>query len=355
MNRQPARLKVMGIVALLTVGAACGGTWTATTRSVHSATQRAVAPSSKGAPASRVRGSTVFTATIVHPPGARVRYGPGLDMPVLDLDQIGHTETFDGWFRRADDTPLPDEITGRIEPWSRDWFHLADGRGWVHSAALRGSPPAAMAQMAWTPPAVTPAAQAGLVEAAPARQQHPLTCEVASLRMALHSRGIDVDELDLLRLTGVDPRPAELDGSGAIQRWGDPDQAFVGDPDGHEYNHTGYGVYAGPVARAARSTGATVVAEGTGIAPEALYAAIIAGHPAVAWVTNDFKRRAVRTWVAWDGSTVTYTQTEHAVLVVAVSPTQVLVNDPLVGQVWHSKADFESAYSTLSDMAVIVA
>jgi hypothetical protein len=52
-----------------------------------------------------------------------VGYGPGLDMPVLDIDPAGRGETFDGWFRRGDDAPLVDEITGRIEPWSRDWLH----------------------------------------------------------------------------------------------------------------------------------------------------------------------------------------------------------------------------------------
>jgi uncharacterized protein YvpB len=276
-------------------------------------------------------------------------------MPVMDLDRVGRSETFDGWFRRADDTPLPDEITGRIEPWSRDWFHLADGRGWVHSSALRGSPPTGMPPSDWTRPAVLPGARAGLVEVAPARQEHPLTCEVASLRMALRARGIEMDELALLQLTGTDPRPAELDAGGAIRRWGDPNQVFVGDPDGHEYNHTGYGVYAAPVARAAERAGASVVVEGTAVAPSAVYSAVTAGHPVVAWVTNDFQRGAVRTWVAWDGSTVTYTPTEHAVLVVGVTPTAVLVNDPLAGQAWHGRDEFEAAYATLGNMAVIVA
>ncbi|HEY7202119.1 MAG TPA: C39 family peptidase [Candidatus Dormibacteraeota bacterium] len=295
-----------------------------------------------------------FTATIAHAPGARVRSGPGLDQPILDIDRVGTTETFDGWFRREDDQPLPDEITGRIEAWSRDWFHLADGRGWVHSASVRGSQPAAMPQRPWTPPAGVSSPRSGLIEIAPALQDHPVTCEVASLRMALAGRGIATDELSLLALTGDDRRAAEADAAGDIQRWGDPNRTFVGDPDGHISTHTGYGVYAGPIADAARRAGASVVAGGTGIAPATLYAAVIAGHPAVVWVTNDYRRGTVRTWQAWDGTTVRYTLNEHAVLLVGVTPSAVLINDPMKGPVWLARADFEATYETFDDMAVIV-
>jgi uncharacterized protein YvpB len=295
-----------------------------------------------------------FTATIVHPPGARLRSGPGLDQPVLDIEPAGRTETFDGWFRRADDQPLPDEVTGRIEPWSRDWFHLADGRGWVHSASVKGDHPPEMPQRQWTPSGGGPSATAGLVEISAQLQQHPVTCEVASLRMALSWRGIATDELSLLALTGDDRRPAEAGAGGDVQRWGDPDRTFVGDPDGHISSHTGYGVYAGPIAAAARASGASVVAAGRGVAPRSLYADVIAGHPAVAWVTNDYRRGAVRTWVAWDGATVPYTLNEHAVLVIGVTPGRVLVDDPMKGQLWVDRSDFEAAYATFDDMAVVV-
>ncbi|HEY4025330.1 MAG TPA: C39 family peptidase [Candidatus Dormibacteraeota bacterium] len=295
-----------------------------------------------------------FSATIVHAPGARVRSGPGLDQPVLDIDRVGRTETFDGWFQRADDQPLPDEVTGRIEPWSRDWFHLADGRGWVHSASVRGNHPDGMPQRQWTRPGSPANPAAGLIEIPAGLQQHPVTCELASLKMALAGRGIAADELSLLALTGDDRRPAEADGSGDIRRWGDPNQVFVGDPDGHISAHTGYGVYAAPIAAAARRSGASVVAAGTGIAPAAVYAAVIAGHPAVAWVTNDYRPASVRTWVAWDGSTVQYALNEHAVLVVGVTPGSILVNDPMKGQVWLTRTQFEAGYATFDDMAVVI-
>ena len=86
--------------------------------------------------------------TIVPSPGALVRFGPGLDQPVMDVDRVDRVETFDGWFRRADDRPVPDETTGRVEAWSRDWLHLADGRGWVHRSTVRGIDPGALPQRA---------------------------------------------------------------------------------------------------------------------------------------------------------------------------------------------------------------
>lgn len=297
---------------------------------------------------------STFTGVVVHAPGARVRYGPGLDLPVMDVDAVGAPETFDGWFRRVDDTPLPDEITGTVEPWSRDWLHLADGRGWMHSTAVRGRQPAGMPQRDWQPPNSVPDPGAGMIEVALHRQEHPVTCEIASLQMALAGRGIATDEASLLRLTGVDRRPAEA-GADGIARWGDPNRTFVGDPDGRISTHTGYGVYAGPIARAAERSGASVIAAGTGIAPTAVYAAIRAGHPVIVWVPNDLRPVAVGRWRAWDGATIPYTLNEHAVLVVGATPASILINDPLGAQRWVARSTFEAAYATFDSMAVVIA
>jgi predicted double-glycine peptidase len=42
------------------------------------------------------------------------------------------------------------------------------------------------------------------------------------------------------------------------------------------------------------------------------------------------------------------------VTLVGVRPDAVLITDPWFGQVWHPKAQFESAYSTFNQMAVIL-
>ncbi len=324
------------VAALLTSVAfcACGG---AACAAEAPAARPATAVQPSAAPVSRSPAATAgatFTGTIDRTPGALVRFGPGLDMPVMDVAAAGRGEVFDA----------------RSGP----WFHLADGRGWVSSASVSGVAPSGMSQTAWTRPDTIPAATAGLLDVPLHLQEQRATCEVAALKMALGFTGIAVDERALLGFTGIDSRPPEVDGSGSIARWGDPDQAFVGDPGGDPPNHTGYGVYAAPIARAAALAGGAVSASGTGIAPAAVYAAVVGGHPAVTWVTNDYRPGSVATWRAWDGAQVTYSLREHAVLVIGATPTQVLVNDPWWGQRWHSRSEFEGAYRTFGDMAVIV-
>jgi uncharacterized protein YvpB len=172
--------------------------------------------------------------------------------------------------------------------------------------------------------------------------------------MALRFRGIIADERSLLALTGVDARRAELAADGTVLRWGNPNRSFVGDPAGHTSDFTGYGTYAGPIARAAAAEGGTALAAGAGIPASAVFAAVLAGHPVVAWVTSDYQRHQLRTWRAWDGAQVSYTMAEHAVLVIGVTPAVVVINDPWWGQVWRSRSTFEAAYATLDGMAVVV-
>lgn len=189
-------------------------------------------------------------------------------------------------------------------------------------------------------------------------QDHRLSCEAAALKMALAYEGIKVDELTLMRYMSLDSRPARIS-NGTLVTWGDPAQAYVGNPDGHIEWYTGYGVYNGPVARAALRAGAHVVGSGSGlygkgIAPNAIYQAVLSGHPAVVWISNTYRAVRLARYTAYDGATVMYTLTEHAVTVIGVRPGAVLINDPWFGQAWHSKAQFESAYRTFDDMAVII-
>jgi uncharacterized protein YvpB len=190
-------------------------------------------------------------------------------------------------------------------------------------------------------------------------QAHRLSCEAAALRMALAYRSIATDELTLIAYMGDDLRPARLDSRGRLVTWGDPMTAYVGNPDGRLTSYTGYGVYFGPIVRAARRAGATVIADGSGlygsgIAPAEVYRAILQGHPVVAWISNTYHAVALARYVAYDGGTVRYTLTEHAVTLIGVRPDAVLINDPWFGRAWHPKAQFESAYRTFAEMAVVL-
>lgn len=191
-------------------------------------------------------------------------------------------------------------------------------------------------------------------------QDHALSCEAAALKMALAYEGIATDELTLIRYMSDDWRAARFDAHGNLVGWGDPAHAFVGNPDGNIDRYTGYGVYSAPVARAALRAGAHVFKSGsglygTGIPPSAIYDAVLAGHPVVAWISNTYHDVPLLRYTAYDGATVWYTLTEHAVTIVGVKPGYVLINDPWFGHAWHKKAQFESAYKTFDDMAVVIA
>ena len=190
-------------------------------------------------------------------------------------------------------------------------------------------------------------------------QQHNLSCEAAALRMALSYYKILAGETTLIGFMTRDSRPAKFDTRGNLVTWGDPATGFVGNPDGRIERYTGYGVYYQPVALAAWAAGATVIEAGSGlygspIPPADLYGAVLDGHPAVAWISNTYRQVGLHSYVAYDGTAVRYTLTEHAVTVIGVRPSAVLIDDPWFGRAWHPKAQFESAYRTFAGMAVIV-
>lgn len=178
--------------------------------------------------------------------------------------------------------------------------------------------------------------------------------------MALAYEGITVDEMTLVGYMTNDRRPAQFDSRGRLVAWADPAKGFVGDPDGRIDRLTGYGVYFGPVAVATTLAGANVVKAGGGlygsaIPPSELYDAVLDGHPVVAWISNTYRTVSLSRYTAFDGAPVSYALTEHAVTLIGVRPDAVLINDPWFGQHWHSKAQFEAAYATFQQMAVIVA
>ena len=185
------------------------------------------------------------------------------------------------------------------------------------------------------------------------RQKLALSCEAASLRMSLAYKGIATTEASILSLVGADTRGPYFED--AVLRWGDPYATFVGDVNGSEVLLTGYGTYYPTIAAAAARLGAVVLAGGQGIAPDALYAYILAGHPAVAWVTYEWVAATRSDYTAFDGTGIPYAgPVEHAVAIAGVSAANVLINDPDAGQYWIPKATFEAAYATYNQMAVVV-
>ena len=178
-------------------------------------------------------------------------------------------------------------------------------------------------------------------------------CEAAALRMVLAARRVQVSDQQIMDRVGVDRDHPEFGHSGP--RSGDPYRAFVGDPNGSERGGTGFGVYAPPIAAAARSFGLGVVVYGHGVAPALLSELVEAGHPAVAWVDYLWRSRVPSLYRAWDGQLVPYAgPAEHAVAVVAADPNRFEINDPARGRYWISATQFAAGYSSYEDMAVVI-
>jgi uncharacterized protein YvpB len=171
--------------------------------------------------------------------------------------------------------------------------------------------------------------------------------------MALAYEGIATTDKAVLDIMGSDPRGPVFDQSG--MHWGDPFAAFVGNVNGSEIALTGYGVYYPPIAHAATVLGGKVLRSGQNIAPAELYDAVLTGHPAVVWVTYHWVRLTRKDYVAFDGKTVTYAGPgEHAVTLVGVQPSRVLINNPATGVEWIDKTTFEAIYAIYDHMAVIL-
>jgi uncharacterized protein YvpB len=178
-------------------------------------------------------------------------------------------------------------------------------------------------------------------------------CEAAALRMVLAARGVAVSDREVLDRVGVDLDHPEFGHSGP--RSGDPYRAFVGDPDGSERGGTGFGVYAPPIAAAARSFGLGVLVAGDGVDPDLLGDLVQAGHPAVVWVDYLWRDRAPDWYRAYDGRLVPYAgPAEHAVVVAAVDGDRFEVDDPARGRYRIDAARFAAGYATYGDMAVVV-
>ena len=206
--------------------------------------------------------------------------------------------------------------------------------------------------------AVTPSVDSNLIANVPHRRQgRALTCEEASLSMALAHAGISRTEDEVLAQMVVDVRPGRVENG--ILRWGDPYESFVGSPDGSEGSLTGYGTYYPTIAQAAADFGATVLLAGEGFSASALYQEVLAGHPAEVWISYDWVYHPkLMDWLTFDGLRTLewHGGVEHAVVVVGVTSDSVIVNDPLANREWQwvPKSTFEDSWRTYGNMAVVL-
>ncbi len=196
------------------------------------------------------------------------------------------------------------------------------------------------------------------------RMQMPLDCEATSLTVALASVGVHTTQRWVQGHFPTDTRAPVLGANGLPSQWGDPYTAFVGHVMGSEPGsnphwtaYAGWGAYAPVVARTAESLGVPVAAQLTGWNPQALYAAVEAGHPVLVWTTVNYSSQTARTWTAWDGRSVPWTEAGHVVVLMGVNTSAGTLefSDPLTGSYnGTTMAQFARTFTIYGSMAIVI-
>jgi uncharacterized protein YvpB len=182
------------------------------------------------------------------------------------------------------------------------------------------------------------------------RQEHALSCEAASLLMALNFKGVKVTETELIRALPVsDPGPRRADNT-----WGDPDLGFVGNIDGRMPN-TGYGVYEQPIYDLALKYRSAKILSSGALAD--LIAELTNGNPVVVWGVSAGHRDI--SWKTPEGKVVAAQMDEHARTLVGFSgnsdqPQLLILLDPIYGEIRMKVADFLKNWALLGNRAVVV-
>ncbi len=179
----------------------------------------------------------------------------------------------------------------------------------------------------------------GLKLATPAyQQQHPLSCEAASFRMAHNYFGHNIASYDtsVYNVTGWDKHRPNVNGGC------DPNRAFCGNVDDGYIMRTGYGIHYGPIARAAtwytRSNGTACrpayTLSGSTYSWKNIARSLNNGWPVVVWGAHKGSSGIYRyTWRAWDGVYVVAYSVEHTWTVVGFHgstshPSSFVITDP---------------------------
>lgn len=180
------------------------------------------------------------------------------------------------------------------------------------------------------------------------RQQHSLSCEIASLKSALQYKGVDVSEGDLIARLSFDSTPKQ---NGV---WGNPQVGFVGNIDG-KMPATGYGVYWGPIADVANMyRPSEAFTNGT---METIVAELDSNNPVIVWAHLGAGTKI--SWKTSDGQTVRAVLYEHTRVVVGYTgsrrnPTGLYVLDPVYGKIYQSTGVFMRNWSKLGYSGVMV-
>ncbi|MBX4191238.1 MAG: C39 family peptidase [Candidatus Doudnabacteria bacterium] len=179
------------------------------------------------------------------------------------------------------------------------------------------------------------------------RQEHALSCEIASLKMALSVYGLDIPEGELIDKLKFDVSTRTK------TTWGDPYSGFVGDIDGKMMGD-GYGVYWEPIADVADQYLTASVRQ---FNPQILASELADGHPVVSWGYSG--RGKKYNWTTSNGKKITAVNGEHARTIVGFtgtidSPITFIIYDPIYGKITWKTKDLMNNWAPFDNMGVVI-
>ena len=182
------------------------------------------------------------------------------------------------------------------------------------------------------------------------KQEHALSCEIATLKMVLDYYGVPASENDLLRSLPFDTTEAR----NPENIWGDPDVGFVGDINGKIPN-SGYGVYENPIVNLALQYRDAKKIKDATLAD--VLNEVDQKHPVIVWGSVGSGQDI--SWLTQNGKYVKAVWGEHTRIIIGYSgtpenPKYILLMDPVYGKVVMSKNRFLTNWGLLGNKAVVV-
>lgn len=181
-------------------------------------------------------------------------------------------------------------------------------------------------------------------------QDYKLSCEAASLKMALASKGVFVSEDEIMKKIGFDKTPYR-DGI-----WGDPYESFVGDIDGKMCS-SGYGVYWQAVAKAANNWRKAKSFSDWKL--KDLIKEVASGNPVIVWGTLPVRTLHDCSWHTPEGKYIKAIREDHVRVVVGFigpceNPSKIILNDPLAGRIYWATSYFLKNWSAFGYSGVVI-
>jgi uncharacterized protein YvpB len=181
------------------------------------------------------------------------------------------------------------------------------------------------------------------------KQEKSLSCEAASLRMALSYKGINISEEELINRIGFDKTPKIGD------TWGDPQYGFVGSISGRQMVN-GYGVYWKPIYNVASELRPVYFFENYNLIK--LLEEVSDDNPVIIWGST-INNYMPTYWRTVFGRLIYAVHGEHTRVVKGFrghisNPTYIIVNDPIDGEQYWAVKDFLENWKYFNNSGVVV-